>query len=283
MHNFSSNSSPPSPPPIKKSEEGSVPVPTHLTVQTPMGPGQTNNESEVLLANALFPSDEYPLKQRYVADAQTYFRAYVQTVDYQQSGEVMETINRWAAEKTHNLIRNMTPFTRGYHDGAIMSSVTFQMWWSRPELLVADKAIFRATKMAEPPHELRGVMDMIIISVAYFKGEFTKVFRPAKLKPFFVSDNVVKKVPIMKGRFNTFYEDLVDLEARAIEIPYKGRTHNLLILLPYDIEGLSNLEDKMVGIDLSEIHLQNHLEVKVWLPKIELFTKTRVLDILGKV
>ncbi|CAG2062259.1 unnamed protein product, partial [Timema podura] len=68
---------------------------------------KTNNESEVLFANALFPSDEYPLKQRYVADAHTYFRAHVQTVDYQQSEEVMETINRWAAEKTHNLIRNM--------------------------------------------------------------------------------------------------------------------------------------------------------------------------------
>ncbi|KAL6030705.1 hypothetical protein STEG23_029395 [Scotinomys teguina] len=72
----------------------------------------------------------------------------------------------------------------------------------------------------------------------------------AKDYPFL--QNTSKPVQMMKQRSKFNFNLLEDVQARIVEMPYKGKELSMLILLPNEIDGLKKLEDKLTADKLIE-------------------------------
>lgn len=59
------------------------------------------------LANKLFVGQNYPIKEEYKQDLQTFFRSDIESVDFSQKQNAANTINTWCKEKTNNRIDNI--------------------------------------------------------------------------------------------------------------------------------------------------------------------------------
>nr|CAD7396695.1 unnamed protein product [Timema poppensis] len=62
--------------------------------------------------------------------------------------------------------------------------------------------------------------------------------------------------------------------AAELQHDKRGGQFNLLIILPYDIDGLTQLENSIKGFDIGHITLYKYVLAKVWLPKFKLCTET---------
>lgn len=67
------------------------------------------------------------------------------------------------------------------------------------------------------------------------------------------------------------YGNIPELNAAAIELPYKGPGNlSMLVILPNEKEGLADLENKLQEVSLNDITKKMwKQEVNVWLPKFK--------------
>lgn len=68
------------------------------------------------------------------------------------------------------------------------------------------------------------------------------------------------------------YTTYRDEEVAAVEVPYRGNSASVIVLLPEDLDGLSNLEELLTAPKLSNIlsSLRSSIEVELHLPKFKL-------------
>ncbi|EGV98657.1 Serpin B13 [Cricetulus griseus] len=85
-------------------------------------------------------------------------------------------------------------------------------------------------------------------------------------KDFPFLQNSSKPVQMMKQRSNFNINLLEDVQAKIVEIPYKGKELSMFILLPDEIDGLKKLEDKLTADKLIEwASPQNMYKVELYL------------------
>ncbi|GHT33018.1 serine/threonine protein kinase [Planctomycetales bacterium] len=105
--------------------------------------------------------------------------------------------------------------------------------------------------VSDVPPETR----MMILSAVYFKGRWESVFNTSKTKPewFHYADGSVGKTATMnKEEYMDYYESNT---FKAIRKDYCGNAH-ILILLPDEPEGLSELEKTLTSKKLRQINNQ---------------------------
>lgn len=59
------------------------------------------------LANKMFISKNFAVKQEYKQDLETYYRSDIQSVDFGKSEEAANIVNTWCKEKTNNRINQI--------------------------------------------------------------------------------------------------------------------------------------------------------------------------------
>ena len=75
----------------------------------------------------------------------------------------------------------------------------------------------------------------------------------------------------MHKRWNYPVYSLVGVHAKAIEIPYKGKQMSMIIILPNEYDGLSNVEKQIEKFDpTSGFVLENETDVEIGIPKFKL-------------
>nr|XP_033327597.1 serine protease inhibitor 3/4-like isoform X4 [Megalopta genalis] len=192
-------------------------------------------ENTLNLANKAFLNNKFSLKPTYQSLTENYFKSKTQLVDFAQSAQAANEINSWVSDKTNNHIKDLI----GSGD------------------VDADTAL-------------------VLVNAVYFKGLWKDKFDPAATQslPFHVNGNTVKNVPTMHRQDHYKYGELPELNAKFIEIPYKGDSLSMVIILPNEVNGLAEVEKKVHSINLSDVLSQGIVqEVQLYLPKFKIESK----------
>ncbi|NXQ46183.1 OVALX protein, partial [Catharus fuscescens] len=130
---------------------------------------------------------------------------------------------------------------------------------------------------------------LVFVNVIFFKGIWKSAFKEeyTREEPFNVTEEESKPVQMMRQN-NTFKVGRVaEDKIKILELPYASGDVSLLVLLPDDISGLAQLENKISYQKLLEWTSPKVMErkrVKVYLPRMKIVEKynlTSVLTSLG--
>ena len=183
-------------------------------------------------ANKIYVMKNYSVKRSFNEIATKSFASEAQSLDFSENQQSAATINGWVEENTNNKIKDLIS-----------------------------------------PDSLSGDTRMILVNAIYFKGFWTYQFKKSDTykAPFYLNEQDSVQVDFMKTKKHFKYGRLPELDATAIELPYKDSDISMLIILPNSRTGLSALEAKLNTIDLGDISSKLYSqEVNVEIPKFKI-------------
>lgn len=205
---------------------------------------ESAGESELLIANQIYVQQGYQLKNDFKKVAADKFLTGIESVDFGKTKEMAELINNFIKQKTNQRI----------------------------------KSILKLKPFDKHDH-------LIMINAISFKCKWNYVSKKEKIMSFFLSEfewNDVRANEILETLIN--YGNLTDLDAQAFEIDYTNSSFSLLIILPKNRTGLTALEARLNGYNLTKIYNQMNLtKINVQFPKFEVETEIHLNDILKNV
>ncbi len=196
---------------------------------------QDAGEVTLSVANSLWPQQDYPFLEEYMALLEEFYGTSVTPVDYRNATEAARlAINAWVEEKTEEKIKD----------------------------LIAPDVLDPLTRL-------------VLVNAIYFKGDWKIPFDPDQTDeaPFYVSGEETVDVLMMfqTGRFSYAEAGVV----KALELPYAGGDISMLILLPREKGRIDMVEDALADrsgwLWLNEvIRAMRAREVEVYLPRFRL-------------
>ncbi|KAI5632535.1 serpin (serine protease inhibitor) domain-containing protein [Phthorimaea operculella] len=200
------------------------------------------------VANRIYVKEgPYQLEPGLLEDAIKVFDAAIEKIDFNQSKDAASTINQWVEEQTKGKIKD----------------------------IVSPGALDSRTRI-------------VLVNAIYFKGTWKEQFRKHHTQPqdFHINANTTIKVPMMYNEHEFNYYESVLLRAQLLEMPYVGNEASMVIILPWDIEGLNSivqiLADGYYDIQ-AELKNMYHTKVHVSLPKFKIETEINTKDLLEKI
>lgn len=181
---------------------------------------------ELKIANKLFGEKTFQFLQEYLDAIKKFYQTSVESVDFAKAPEESrKKINSWVESQTNEKIKNLFP----------------------------DRSIGNDTTL-------------VLVNAIYFKGQWQNKFNKENTKEekFWPNKNTYKSVQMMRQNESFNFALLEDVQAKVLEIPYKGKDLSMIVLLPNEINGLQKLEEKLTAEKLLEwTSLQNMREAHV--------------------
>jgi serpin B len=134
-----------------------------------------------------------------------------------------------------------------------------------------------------PPGSLDKATRLVLANAIYFKGTWAKQFEKAgtSSQPFHLTTTSQVDVPLMHHLDEVKYLENSDIQ--AVELPYSGGELSMVILLPRQIEGCGNLENRLTPVLLQAFLSQmKKQEVEIFVPKFKLESSFKLDDTLAK-
>ncbi|XP_027754912.1 ovalbumin-related protein Y-like [Empidonax traillii] len=201
------------------------------------------------IADRIYIDKTYPVLEEYLKCAKKFYKAELEEVNFKTAAEeTRQLINSWVEKETNGRIQDL-----------IM-----------PDSVDLDTAL-------------------VFVNAIYFKGIWKTVFREEDTQevPFNVTEQDSRLVQMMCQN-STFKVGRVAADKiKVLELPYASGELSLLVLLPDDISGLEQLENKISYERLMKWTSPSVMEkkrVKVYLPRMKIEKKynlTSVLTALG--
>ncbi|XP_070276525.1 serpin B3 [Myotis yumanensis] len=166
------------------------------------------------LANRLYGDKKFQFFQEYLDNVKKFYLASVESADFSNATEeTRKMINSWVESQTNEKIKNLFP------EGSLDSSTI-----------------------------------LVLVNAIYFKGQWNEKFDPKKTEQgqFWLNKDTSKVVQMMKQSHMFKFASLEDMQAKILEIPYKDKDLSMVLLLPNEIDGLQQLEDKLTAEKLIE-------------------------------
>ncbi|XP_023578920.1 serpin B3 isoform X2 [Octodon degus] len=212
---------------------------------------KTSDAYELKSANKIYKEKTYNFLEEYLDGLKKFYLSDVESVDFVRNvEESRKKINTWVEEQTHDKIKNL------FSPGSLQSD----------------------TKM-------------VLVNAIYFKGQWDLKFKEKYTEEgkFWVNKDMSKSVKMMYQSSYLKFASLEDVQAKILEIPYKGKALSMVVLLPDEVDGLKKLEDKLTGEKLMEwTSLQNMemLKVDLRLPRFkveETYDLKNILQDMGMI
>ncbi|KAM7124879.1 serpin B3-like isoform 1-T3 [Molossus nigricans] len=184
------------------------------------------------VANRLYGAKKFPFLQEYMDNVKKFYLASVESVDFANAAdESRKMINSWVESQTNGKIKDLFP-----------------------------KDTIDSTTI------------LVLVNAIYFKGLWEDKFDPklTQQQEFWLNKDTSKSVQMMSQSRMFNFAFLEDVQAKALEIPYKGRDLSMLLLLPNEIDGLAQLEDKLTPeklIEWTSSQNMNMMNVSLLLPR----------------
>lgn len=195
------------------------------------------------IVNKIWVQKSLEVRPRFQEIAKRSFNSEVSNVDFHDGARVVEEINSWVAQATHNKITDIV-------------------------------------------QSIRSDTLLILLNAVYFKGLWENMFKASK-KPgkFWNHGHTMTSVSTMANARYIRYAELKEINAIAVEISYKTDGLSMLILLPTEINGLRDMEDKLASLDLLDLVKDrlSHRLVKVVMPKFTIKNEMDLVDVLSKI
>jgi serpin B len=196
-------------------------------------------------ANSIWPQQGYPLLQGYLSLIKRHYGVAVTPLPYENDPEVARKAINGWVEKRTD---------RKIKD------------------LVQSGVLEKQTRL-------------VIVNAIHFRGEWTRKFPidVTRDQPFYVSPGKSTPIPLMKQEGEFKYGESESVQ--VLELPYLGNTLSMLILLPRDKDGLTQLENSLSAENL--MRWRNALReelVQVYLPRFGMtstFRLDRALSAMG--
>jgi serpin B len=172
-----------------------------------------SSEATFRVANSLWIQRELKLKDEFSAITDKFMGASAQQVDFRHGDEAAAQINRWIAENTRQRIQNILT-----------------------------------------PSDISAATLLLVANTVYFQGKWEKPFDTKRTAPskFKLSDGKKTDVEMMNGEVTVRYGVDADAGVQIAELPYRGMSKSMVILLPANREGsLAQLERILVGEKLA--------------------------------
>ena len=192
-----------------------------------------NNNFTLETANKMYVQDGYKLVETFTEKMRDFFNTEATLTDFAKSEEARKLINGWVEEKTKDKIKDLIP---------------------------------------------QGVLDsltrLVLVNAIYFKGDWASKFDESRTseEKFHVSETETVKAKMMKQTLDVNINYIKDLHAEVVELPYKGDRLSMYIVLPKELAGLSDVENKLNTENVHDIFKDVSKKAKryIVLPKFKL-------------
>lgn len=201
-----------------------------------------SNENFTLdTANKMFVHEGYKLLDEFLQTTKTHFFASPETTNFGDSEAARSQINSWVEDQTNKRIKDLIP-------SGVLNALT----------------------------------RLVLVNAVYFKGDWASQFNPkaTKKSKFHVTDSKEVEVNMMHMEKEFKVNLIKDLNAMAMELPYKGDRLSMVILLPKEKFGLADMEKKLEGFDLHGLDMGRKHKLQVSLPRFKLETSHDLVDAL---
>jgi serpin B len=132
-----------------------------------------------------------------------------------------------------------------------------------------------------PPGLLDALTRLVLVNAIYFKGDWASQFDPDLTSdaPFWITPDEQIQAPMMSQVHRFRYREGDGLQ--VLELAYAGDDLSMVVLLPREIDGLADLEERLTveNLDTWTAHLWQ-TEVEVSLPRFEMAFPARLSGIL---
>ncbi|CAN7942640.1 unnamed protein product, partial [Ixodes pacificus] len=196
------------------------------------------------IANLMYSEQTFHSKAEHTTLLQKSYHSTIKAVDFAGNADrVRLEVNAWVEEVTRSKIRDL------FAPGTVDASTS-----------------------------------LIFVNSIYFKGLWDSQFKPSTTKPgdFHLTPQTSKKVDMMHQKGDFKMGHCRDLKVTALEMPYKGNKSPMVILLPEDVEGLSDLEEHLTSPKLSALLGGMYVtsDVNLHFPKFKLEQSIGLKDVL---
>ncbi|XP_061256390.1 serpin B3-like [Bos javanicus] len=164
---------------------------------------------DLSVANRLYGEKEFRFLQEYMDNVQKFYLASVESADFKNAAEESrKMINSWVESQTNGKIKDLFP-----KDSLDSSTV------------------------------------LVLVNAVYFKGQWNQKFKEEHTaeEKFWLNKDTSKPVRMMKQTNSFKFVSLEDVQAKILEIPYKGEELSMMVLLPNEVDGLQELEDQLTA------------------------------------
>ncbi|XP_052056287.1 serpin B4-like isoform X2 [Apodemus sylvaticus] len=189
---------------------------------------KSNDAYDLKAANSIYGAKKFQFLQTFLEDIKKYYQANVESLDFLNAAEESQKkINSWVESHTNGQIKDLFP------SGSLSSSTI-----------------------------------LVLVNAVYFKGQWNQKFdeKHTTEEKFWLNKNTSKPVQMMKQRNEFNFIFLEDVQAKIVEIPYKGNELSMYVLLPVEIDGLKKLEEQLTADKLLEwTNTQNMHTIELYL------------------
>lgn len=148
---------------------------------------------------------------------------------------------------------------------------------------IALKTKNKITELIKPEW-LSSLTVMVLVNAVYFKGVWEKAFNPEETKKmdFYLTESNTIKVDMMYMKHEVRF--LKNLHYSVIALPYTGRTFEMVIVLPTNINGLQKLQKSLTTSMVNDIDSKLvNTNVSIYLPKFKFESGTDLKILLPKI
>ncbi|XP_063917698.1 alaserpin-like [Zophobas morio] len=195
---------------------------------------QTHDPYTLKTANKMYIKNNFEIKPDFKQVATEAFFADSESIDFVENVKAAETMNTWVEKQTENRIQN----------------------------LISPDVVNNETRL-------------VLINALYFKANWSSRFHLSYTKKidFYKSAADVVKVDAMTNKHGQrfLFFDCHHLNAKFLELPFKGEEASMTFILPNDKDGLPRLES-----DLERALVPHNLtreRLTVQLPKFKIESK----------
>ncbi|KAH8299901.1 hypothetical protein KR044_007356 [Drosophila immigrans] len=201
------------------------------------------------LATRLFVKDDLELQPDFKAKALEFFNVQADALNFSDPQAAMQHVNKWVKLHTFNTIRDLFSLT------------TFNVESS-----------------------------VILVNSIYFRAKWAKRFpiEQTVLGDFWINDKQRMQLPMMRqvsglfksrisynfinfqiGRFR--FGQSRKLKSRILQMPFEQSDLTMLLIVPFEIDGLPELKLKLKEFDLNKVALKSVMhDCEVFLPKFKI-------------
>ena len=207
----------------------------------------------------------------------------------QESGAVrLSVANALWPQAGYDLLPDYLALTKAYYGAAIFPVDYRQAEAARKRInaWVEQKTENKIVDLIGPGI-LNALARLVLVNAIYFKGDWASQFDKSLTEdaPFWVTPGNSVPVPLMAQKATFGYAETKSLQ--ILELPYVGESLSMIVLLPRQVDSLSELERALTREDLAlwTSRLWKR-EVQVFLPRFRLtcgFELSAMLQALGMI
>jgi serine protease inhibitor len=125
---------------------------------------------------------------------------------------------------------------------------------------------------------------VLLINAVYFQGLWLYPFEDFATKEFHADRNTKHKKEFVEQTRDFVYYYSKELQAKLLRLPYHGDKYSMVLILPFEIDGLQNIINNLDSDVLEkEVSKMEEITVHVALPKFKFDTSMNLNSIVKKV